>query len=477
MTTQATLSVPLCVDLDGTLIHSDLILETFLLLLKRNPLYILLIPFWLLKGKASLKAEIAKRVELNPVTLPYNTELLCWLQDQRDMGRVLWLCTASNFRLAHQVAEHLAIFQGVLSSTDHTNLSGQAKAKQLVEKFGERGFDYCGNHHVDIAIWRVSRSAVVVNGSARLTDEVKSLVEIGEAFPKTGGSLRPILKALRFHQWVKNVLIFVPLAAAHKLGDMGSLQQSFLAFVAFGLSASSVYLLNDMLDLEVDRQHPRKCKRPLAAGSLSLLTGFALIPVLLLGTVLVAHNLPKIFWEVLGGYYTLTLAYSFGLKRKVLIDTITLAGLYTARIVAGAVAINVPLSFWLLIFSVFLFFSLALVKRYSELDAMQRQGKLKAAGRGYHIEDLPILHSMGTASGYLCVLILALYINSPIVESLYQRPQIIWFLCVLLLYWISRVWLIAHRGKMHDDPVVFAMKDKVSLSIGALAAVTVFFAV
>jgi len=478
--TQANQLTPLCIDLDGTLIHSDLLLETFLLLLKRNPLYLLLIPYWLLKGKATLKAEIAKRVTLNPAALPYNEAFLGWLKSQRELGRELWLCTASNYRLAHLVAGHLQVFQGaggVLASTDNINLSGQIKAKQLVEKFGERGFDYCGNHRDDLSIWRVCQCAVVVNGSEKLKKETERLAEIGPVFPKTGDLLEPMLKALRLHQWAKNILIFVPLAAAHKLGDTASVHHAVVAFIAFGLCASSVYLLNDMLDLEVDRQHPRKCKRTFASGNLSLLIGFALIPILLLCTAFLAFSLPMMFWVVLGGYYTLTVAYSFGLKGVVLIDTITLAGLYTVRIIAGAMAIDVPLSFWLLLFSVFLFLSLALVKRYAELDAMQRQGKLKAVGRGYHVEDLPILHSMGTASGYLCVLVLALYINSPIVESLYRHPQVIWFLCVLLLYWISRVWLISHRGKMHDDPVVFAMKDKPSLVIGVLAIITVILAV
>ena len=471
------MSAPLCVDLDGTLIHSDLLLETFLLLLKRNPLYLFLIPFWLMQGKAVLKAEIAKRVALNPAALPYNAEFLTWLKSQRNAGRSLWLCTASNQNLANQVAEYLQIFQGVLASTDKTNLSGKAKAKLLVEKFGERGFDYCGNHRVDLAIWRVSQSAIVVNGSQRLIRDTEQLTGIAAVFPKTSGLYRPIIKALRLHQWAKNVLIFVPLAAAHKLGDSAALHHAVQAFIAFSLCASSVYLLNDMLDLEVDRLHPRKCKRPFASGNLPLLWGFALIPLLLIFTFLFASGLPMLFWIVLGSYYALTIAYSFGLKSMVLIDMITLAGLYTVRIIAGAMAIEVALSFWLLLFSVFLFLSLALVKRYAELDAMQRQGKLKAAGRGYHVDDLPILHSMGTASGYLCVLVLALYINSPAVESLYKRPQIIWFLCVLLLYWISRVWLIAHRGKMHDDPVVFAMKDKTSLVVGVLAAATVLLAV
>lgn len=469
--------IPLCVDLDGTLIHSDLLLETVLLLIKRNLCYVFFLPVWLLRGKAALKAEIAKRVDFNPVVLPYNREFVDWLQTQRNSGRQLWLCTASNHRLANAVADHLGFFSGVFASSDNSNLSGRNKAKQLIEQFGEKAFDYCGNHRVDMAIWQVSQGAVVVGACEQLRCDAEAVTEIRAVFPKTTGFLKPILKALRLHQWAKNVLVFVPLVTAHRLGDMASIEQALFAFLSFGLCASSVYLLNDMLDLEADRQHPRKCKRPFASGSLSLLMGFALVPLLLVATVLSAASLPSLFWLVLAVYYVLTIAYSFGLKSVVLIDTITLAGLYTIRIVAGAIAVDVVLSFWLLLFSVFLFLSLALVKRYAELDSMQRQGKLKAAGRGYHIEDLPILHSLGTASGYLCVLVLALYINSPAVQPLYRHPQVIWFLCVLLLYWISWVWLKANRGKMHDDPIIFALKDRVSLIVGVLAAITVFMAI
>lgn len=475
--TQSSSQTPVCVDLDGTLIHSDLLLETLVLLIKRNPGYIFLLPVWLLKGKAALKAEIAKRVDFNPAALPYNLPFIDWLQAQRDSGRELWLCTASNYRLADAVADHLRCFSGVIASSDDTNLSGHHKAKRLVERFGEKAFDYCGNQRVDLAIWRYSQRAVVVNACERLRQEAESVAKIDAVFPKTTGFVKPIIKALRLHQWAKNVLVFVPLVTSHRLGDMASIEPALLAFLSFGFCASSVYLLNDMLDLEADRQHPRKCKRPFASGSLSLLLGFTLVPLLLLATVLAAANLPPTFWLALAVYYGLTLAYSFGVKRIVLIDTITLAGLYTIRIIAGAMAVEIVLSFWLLLFSVFLFLSLALVKRYAELDTMQRQGKLNAAGRGYHIEDLPILHSFGTASGYLCVLVLALYINSPAVEPLYRHPQIIWFLCVLLLYWISRVWLKAHRGKMHDDPVIFALKDQVSLIIGILATITVLLAI
>jgi 4-hydroxybenzoate polyprenyltransferase/phosphoserine phosphatase len=470
-------AIPLCVDLDGTLISGDLLLESLLLLIKRNPLFLLLVPWWLLRGKAALKAEIAKRVSLNPAALPYNETFYQWIAEQKANGRPVWLCTASNHRLAEKVAKHLGIFDGVISSSDTENLAGKDKANQLVEKFGVHRFDYCGNHAVDLDIWRFSQAAVVVNASPHLERQAQSLTRIVFTFPRKSRLLHAAVKAVRPHQWVKNLLLFIPLAAAHQAGNVGMMMNACIAFVAFGLCASSVYLLNDMLDLEVDRQHQRKKHRPFAAGDLSLLVGFALVPVLLTAAIALALQLPHDFLLVLLFYYVLTLAYSFGLKRVVLVDTIALAGLYTIRIVAGAAAVDVPLSFWLLLFSIFLFLSLALVKRYAELDGMMRQGKMKAAGRGYFVEDLTILDSMGAASGYLCVIVLALYINSPDVEALYSHPQILWLLCVLLLYWISRVWLSAHRGTMHDDPLVFALKDPVSLVVVALSALTAIAAI
>jgi 4-hydroxybenzoate polyprenyltransferase len=297
-----------------------------------------------------------------------------------------------------------------------------------------------------------------------------------QVFPARGKCIRSAVRALRPHQWAKNVLVFVPLLTAHQLGETGALLAAGWAFLAFGFCASSVYLLNDMLDLDADRLHPRKSKRPFAAGQISLLYGFALTPLLLLGAFAIAASLPVEFFACLAAYYVLTLAYSFHLKRILMLDTICLAALYTSRIVAGAAAVSVTLSFWLLLFSVFLFLSLALVKRYAELEGMRRRQQLKAAGRGYHIEDLPVLQSFGAAAGYLSVLVLALYINSPEVAELYTRPKVIWFLCALMLYWISRIWMKTHRGEMHDDPVIYALRDRISLGIGVLVAITVVVA-
>lgn len=467
----------LCVDLDGTLIRSDLLLESLLLLLKQNPLYLFAAFLWLFKGgKARLKEEIAARVTLNPAALPYNTDLVDWIKTERASGREVWLCTAANERLANQVAQHVNLFDGVMASDPRHNLAGQNKADQLVERFGRGEFDYCGNEHRDMAIWRCGRSAIVVNGSAALEREARAAVTVAKVFPSRGRTLRSMVRALRPHQWAKNVLVLVPLFAAHRMSDLVSFGHALAAMAAFCLCASSVYLVNDMLDLEADRGHPRKSKRPFASGDLSIVTGALLAPLLLGAAALIAVFLPPKFQLCIATYYLLTFGYSIKLKRMLLVDAVALAGLYTLRIIAGAAATGVGLSFWLLLFSVFLFLSLAFVKRYAELDALRRQQKLQALGRGYHVEDLAVLQSFGTAAGYLSVLVLALYINSPEIQALYARPKVIWMLCVLMLYWVSRVWMTAHRGAMHDDPVVYALRDRVSLGIGLLAAITLAIA-
>ena len=446
---------PLCVDLDGTLIRTDLLLESVLRLIGRNPLFFFMLPVWLLRGRATLKAEVAARVELNPAALPYDIPLLDWLRAERERGRDLWLCTAANERLAGQVASHLGVFAGFVASDQRRNLSGRSKAQRLIEAFGDGGFDYCGNERRDLAVWQ--------HVHARVAPAL-------DTFSPRASRWRALARAVRPHQWAKNVLILVPLLTSHRAGNLTALGTTLLALLAFSLCASAVYVLNDLLDLEADRKHPRKASRPFAAGEATIASGLVLIPLLLAAAAVLATLLPVAFRLSLAAYFALTLAYSLNLKRRVLLDAMALAGLYTLRIIAGAAATSIALSFWLLLFSVFLFLSLAFAKRYAELDELRRQHRLRAEGRGYQTDDLPILRSMGTASGYLCVLVLALYINSPDVGALYHRPKIIWLLCVVMLYWISRLWVVAQRGKLHDDPVIYALTDRVSLMTGVLAA-------
>jgi 4-hydroxybenzoate polyprenyltransferase len=465
------------VHLDGAVIRTDIATESLLALVKRNLLYLFVALYWLARGRAVLKEEVAKRMEINPATLPYNQELLSWLAVEQRAGRRIWLCTGANVRMADRIARHLQLFTGVIASDSRTNLDGPQRARRLVQEFGYREFDYCGSDRSDLFAWQCSHGVVTVCSQPTIEEQASRVAPLLHAFPRSSSVSKSLWRALRPHQWAKNILVFVPLLAAHRIFDMPAVAGAGLAFLAFCLCASSVYILNDMLDLEADRAHVSKSRRPFASGDLSLAAGFWLLPALLGLAALTAWLLPWEFAVGLGAYFALTLAYSFRLKGIPLLDTTALASLYTIRIVAGGYAISTPPSFWLLLFSVFLFLSLAFVKRYAELEALQRVNKRSAAGRSYDVQDLPLLESLGIAAGYMSVIVLALYINSPAVEPLYSHPRLIWILCVLLLYWISRIWMKTHRGRMNEDPVLFALRDRVSLATGAIAAVVLGLAV
>ena len=455
------MATPLAVDLDGTLIHTDLLVESTFALLRRNPLYLFLLPLWLLRGKAVLKAEIARRIDFDAATLPYHRALLDFLGEVHAAGRPLWLVTAADRRLAAAVNDHLQLFDGVLASDGRTNLRGDLKAQALSERFGEGGFDYVGNATDDLPVWTRAGHALVV-GTEAMRQRAARRAPVARFFPVALPGPRLYLRAIRLHQWLKNLLVFVPLLTAHRGLETDLLLQATLAFVAFGLCASSVYLLNDFTDLSADRRHPRKRHRPLAAGTLPIKHALLMIPGLLLLAGLLAASVSGLFFMVLVSYYLTTLAYSFHLKRVVLLDVLTIAGLYTLRIIAGAAAVAIAPSFWLLAFSIFVFLSLAMVKRYTELVNLRALGQHSASGRDYQVSDLSLLAALGGGSGYQAVLVLALYINSDTVTELYTRPEILWILCPLLLYWISRTWLIAHRGAMDDDPLVYTLRDRLS---------------
>jgi len=452
---------PLCVDLDGTLIKSDLLVESVFALLKKNLFYAFLLPSWLLQGKANLKQQIATRVDLDPALLPYNEELLDYLRHEKENGRRIILATATNTKFAQQVAAHLGLFDAVLASSADVNLSGRRKLAAIQAHFDGQPFDYAGNDYHDLAVWRHSRKAIVVSASSAVRARADRVAEVVRFF-NGGDSMAGHLRAMRPHQWAKNLLVFLPLLAAHEVSDTRLIIQAVGAFLAFSLCASSVYLLNDLLDLPLDRHHPRKRKRPYASGAASVLRGAMIMPVLLLAALGVSLLLPGEFLLVLIVYYTTTLLYSLKLKNVVLVDVLLLAGLYTVRIIAGAAAVSIMPSFWLLAFGMFIFFSLAMVKRYSELQAVVNEGGESIRGRGYQSSDLEALISFGGSSGYMAVLVLALYINSDAVREMYTHPEVIWLLCPLLLYWVSRMWLVTRRGEMHDDPLVYAIKDRIS---------------
>ncbi len=462
------------VDLDGTLVNSDMLVENLFLFLRLHPLRVFSLFIWLLEGKAHFKRKLADEVLPSVDALPYNQSLLTWLRHQHVAGSKLVLATASDIRIANAVAEHLGIFDEVLGTEGH-NLSSEHKRVALVTRFGEKGFAYVGNSSADLAVWRSASSIHIANPERGVLAAARKLGDVGQVFEDRPAYLRTVLKALRVHQWAKNMLLFVPLLASHRILEWPLLWNGLVAFIAFGACASSVYLLNDLLDLPDDRQHPTKRDRPLAAGTLPILHALFLIPALLLcAFALALWQLPLIFAGVLAGYYMLTLTYSLWLKRVVMMDVVTLAMLYTARVIAGAAAMSLAVTFWILAFCMFIFLSLAFVKRYTELhDARQKGTNNKSVGRGYYPADFELLASLGGASGYLSVLVLALYINEATTATLYRSPEWMWAACPLLLFWLSRVWLLAHRGQMHDDPIVFALRDHVSRWTG-LGFVVVF---
>lgn len=461
---------PLVVDLDGTLIKTDLLFETANRFVTRHPFQAPRLAAWLASGKSVLKTRLAEACDIDAAALPYNESLITWLREQKAQGRRLVLATASHRRLAEAVARHLGFFDDVLATEGETNLKSRHKRDRLVNLFGEHGFDYVGNDAADLAVWKSADRAYVVSSSAALVKRVRALGRGVEVFddgrPPVAASL---FKALRLHQWMKNLLILVPLFAAHRYGDEASLLQALLAFFVFGLTASSVYLLNDLVDVADDRHHPRKRRRPFASGDLGLVHGWLAWPALVVPAFAIAGvYLPPAFLASLAAYFVLTLAYSLHLKQLAVVDVLTLAGLYTLRIIAGAAAIAVPLSFWLLTFSMFVFLSLAFIKRFSELKSARGQGMSgQLRGRGYFPDDIEMVSSLGAGAGYIAVLVLALYIQDSHTAELYRNPHLIWLACPLLLYWISRAWLITHRGQMHDDPIVFALKDRVSWVVGA----------
>ena len=470
-------SLPLCVDLDGTLIQTDSLWESCLRLISQKPLMLILLPLWLFLGKAGFKEKVSEHVELSPASLPFNTNLLKYLTHQRLHNRHIVLVTAANKKIAEAISSHLNIFDEILASDEKHNLSGKNKANVLVDKFGEKGFVYAGNAKIDLKVWQHAAAAIVVNGSDKLVSEAKQITTVEEVLPaEHKPSLKIIFKAMRIHQWAKNMLVFTALILSHSWSNADAFQSVILAFFSFGFAASSIYLINDLIDLEADRKHRTKRNRPLAAGILSIQTAVMIIPVLLVFSFLFAVQINTNFVSILFVYLVLTTAYSLFLKPIALLDVITLTSLYTIRIIAGAVAINVPLSHWLLAFSMFIFLSLALIKRFSELKNLVQQGETTSISRGYHVDDLPAISLFGISSGYISVLVLVFYTHDLQAGNLYNNPDWLWFVAVAVLYWISHMWLLAFRGQMNEDPVLFAIHDKTSYVVSFFVAVSLYLA-
>jgi 4-hydroxybenzoate polyprenyltransferase/phosphoserine phosphatase len=484
------LDVPLCVDLDGTLVKSDTLYDSALALARQHPGRLLELPKWLGEGKAALKQHITTAVKLDVAHLPYNRELVQYLEQQHAAGRAIYLATAADRELAERVAAHLGIFTGVLASDGSVNLAGKNKLAAFRDRFGDN-FCYIGNASPDIPLLTACAEPMVANPFASLSAGLRraKVVPI-RTFSDKVPAAKAWLKAIRLHQWAKNVLIFLPLLLSHQT-HLGLMVGGVLAFLSFGLCASATYIVNDLLDLEADRKHPKKRRRPFAAGDLSALSGVMVVVGFLLASVVLALALPYVVTAIspaialpyplgflmwLGIYAVTTTAYSFRLKRMVLVDVIVLSGLYTIRIIAGSEATAVPISPWLAAFSIFFFLSLAFVKRFAELESLRQRGVAPSNGRGYLVSDIEQLRSFGSASGYCSVFVLTLYISNLEAANLYTHTRRLWLLLPILLLWISRLWLLASRGELDEDPVVYAITDRRSLMLGVLVVGVVLFA-
>ena len=460
-------TAPLVVDVDGSLVAGDLLIEGVVRLVAARPLALFALPFWLAAGRAALKRRIARAAPVPPPTLVLHPAVLDEIAAARAAGREVWLASAADALVVAPLAEAVGA-AGWFASDGRTNLAGRAKAAALVERFGEKGFDYVGNERRDLAVWARARRAVGVDLPARLARELRALDADARLLPGIGGRRFAWLRALRPHQWVKNALVFAPLAAAHATAAE-SYATAAVLFAALSAGASGTYLFNDLLDLPHDRRHPDKRRRPLAAGEAPLLPMLGLGAVLAAGGLAAAFRLPAGAGLSVALYLAVTAAYSLWLKRVVLLDVVTLAGLYVLRVLAGGMAVSVPLSPWFVAFFMFVFLALAVVKRQNEL---RESGGSAAGGRAWRTDDLPVLAAIGSAAGFASVVVFALYVQSPEVSERYARPEILWVICPLLVYWLGRMALLANRGAVGGDPLVFALRDRTSwlTGLGALAA-------
>lgn len=451
--------VPLVVDLDGTLTPTDTLIESLIRLFKQSPANFFLIFVWLFKGRAFFKSQVASHVGSLPDNLPYNKLFQDYLCHERKKGRSIVLATAAHISVAEKVATDLGIFDFVLATDATHNLKGRNKLAAIREKFGDR-FVYAGDCRADIPIWKAAQAAVLVGVSKNLADTVSKETPIEQTFPKKHAGIAVWTRAMRIHQWLKNLLLFVPLLTAFSLTDMGRLLSMSVAFMAFSLAASATYIVNDLWDIDNDRSHPKKKHRPFASAQVPILHGVAVSGVALMSALLLSLAVNPGFFMMLVLYVVLTSAYSLFLKGYVLLDVIMLSMLYTLRILAGSVAIGIATSSWLLAFSVFMFLSLALVKRCSELVLLKQRDTKATSGRDYRVTDLVVLWPLGVGAALSSVVVFGLFINANETQARYATPQLLWLVAIGLIYWLARLWIKTSRGEMHDDPVIYAITDK-----------------
>lgn len=468
---------PLCVDLDGTLVKSDTLIDSLLVLTRVRPTLLLALPGRLLHGRAAFKAFVTEAISLDVVHLPYNRRLLHYLEDQHKQGREIYLATGANIALARRVAAHLGLFTGVLGSDGANNLTGNHKLERLRSSLGPREFDYIGNSTPDLPLLAHSSQPMVANPSLALRTllRLRGIQPVLE-FHERNYFATALFRAMRPHQWAKNLLLLVPLLLSHAISSH-LLITGLLAFCCFSLVASGTYIINDLLDIETDRHHPQKRRRPFAAGDLSPVAGVIVTVLFLLVAFALTRALPQEFGAWLLLYAAATLMYSTYLKRIPIVDVLVLSGLYTLRLLAGSAATNSHISHWLGSFSVFLFFSLAIAKRFTELENLRANNSVPKNGRGYLLADVEQLRVFGTSSAFAAVVIFANYISGKDVVALYHNPTLLWLIVPFMILWLCRVWLLASRGKLQEDPVVFAITDRMSLLIGAATVAVALLAI
>lgn len=465
---------PLVVDLDGTLTPTDTLVESVIYLVKQSPWNLLRLLLLLPQGKVAFKRFVAVNSTFSPEIVPYRESFLAYLRSEREKGRRLILATASHKAIADRVSAHLGIFDEVIA-TDSSNLKGENKLEAIQKIVGEE-FVYAGDSTADLPIWESAKAAVLVGASDSTSKLVRQRRPIEAEFPAKPVKPATWAKALRIHQWLKNLLILVPVLTAFSFLEVAKLVDVAVAFLAFSLAASATYVVNDLWDLDSDRIHPRKRHRPLASADVSIVSALVVSAFLLVVGFLLAGMISTQFLLMLALYLVVTSSYSWVLKKYVLIDVIVLSLLYTLRIIAGAVAIDVTVSTWLLAFSVFLFLSLALVKRCSELVTLEKSGGTGTSGRDYRVTDLTVLWPLGISAAMSAVVIFGLFISSPETAARYATPSALWLVALGLVYWLSRLWIKTARGEMHDDPVVYAIKDKGSRFVVIFMAATMISA-
>lgn len=467
--------LPLAVDLDGTLIATDTLAEMAVRLLLRAPWMIFPMLLWLAESRSRLKREISNRVKLNVDALPWKREVLAWVAEQR-MHRLVYLVTAAEERVAKAIAEHLNLFDGVMATQGGVNLKGEAKRSRLEQEFGVKGFDYAGDSTADLPVWAGARKAILVGPASRFASAELATGDVAAVFPAPAPGWRDVLKGLRLYQWSKNFLVFIPVVLAHKVLDPERMAASLLAFLSLGCLASSIYLINDLIDLDSDRRHEKKRRRPFAAGTLPL--AWAPMMVVTLWTGCLASAAP-LAWEgqrMLLVYGVTAIAYTFVLKRLLYIDIGVLSVLYALRLYLGGAASATPLSIWLLGFSIFFFTSLAVAKRVSEMINKERQGLMEIPGRAYQLADRMPLMMMGICCANISSLVIVLYLNSNEMRALYRTPDLLWAVGPAIMLWVNRLWLLVGRGELDEDPIVFAAKDRATWLFAIIVASIVGFA-